>query len=239
MPIPPDCMFVRLNFDLYSSGAPVEHASVGFHGQRVHQSGNPTDWPADIQGLAEAIRDEWVADMTGYKGRVGPACHAVNVEAYHLATTGLTLDKGVAPFDGANAWQGSGNATTPFQCSTVLSMYAYQPGTFTQNGKYKRGRSYWLPPAPATLDDDGRLTTTNQSEQLTMFGGFFNDVQGTHIGGTAPVTDNDYFNLGLVSKTSGLFYPITYVGIGRVIDTQRRRRRSLDEARTWTTIAHS
>lgn len=234
--IPQDMMFVRLNFDLASGGQPLEHAAVGFHGHRFHRTGNPTDWPANIQEVATKVRDKWIGNMSGYKSRLCTTVSAANVEAYHLYPTGKVQDKGMATFDGANAWAGSASQSTPYQCALVLSMYAYTPGTFVPNSKYLRGRSFWPPPSPQLLDTDGRLTVSAQSEMLQIFGGFFNDVQGMTIGGGSGVQEPDYFDLAVLSKTSQNFYPVTQLGVGRVVDTQRRRRRSLLEARTWTPV---
>lgn len=240
MPIPEDIMYVRLNFALASGGSPLEGASVGFHGKRFHRTGNTTDWPADVAEVATKVRDHWVTDMSGYKTYVSNACSAVNVEVAHLNTAGKWIDKGTASFDGANAWAGSGSEGLPFQCSVVLSMYGYDAGAFVPQRQYKRGRTYWLPPTAGVLDGDGRLSGSAQANHLSVFSTFFNHVQGLEIGGTTPpATDPDYFDLVVLSATANMATPVRQVGVGRVVDTQRRRRKSLVEARTWSDIDHA
>lgn len=239
MAIPEDMMYVRYRFKLLGlTGEEVEEAVFGFHGHRHHTVGNDVDWATDIQGVAESARDKLVTAWTDIAPAFTNRVVGDRVDAYHLDTAGKTLDKGSASFTGDDAIEGSVSAgTLPYQCALVLSMYSYPHGSFVPHGKSRRGRIFLPPPAGSFCGNDGRAQTTKRDALLTAMQAFFNDIQGMHIGddGGLPTTA-DYFELALLSKVRGEWYQIVDLGLGLVIDTQRSRRRSLNEARTWASI---
>ncbi len=238
-------MKVSFVFDLYEPGVAVDQGVFGFHGKRVHRAGNTVDWANDVQALAEKMKDKFNAGVP--KGPFSPAVIMNRVDVYHLSTANKTLDKGSAPFE-LNEWNGSAQRGFPWEVALVASLYGYNPGSFTQNPRNKRGRFY-LPPISTTMTDalTGVLNPADQTTTLEWLQDWLNDVQGAEIG---PEFDSpegpDYFDLGILSTQrknaagyEGSFTPATFVRLGRVLDVQRRRRKSQDERYQSLPIAHS
>lgn len=247
VPVPANTVYIRWNFVLSSGGAPVETASVGLHATRVHNSGNTVDWPADLQGWTDDHADIWATNYGGMKGITSSAVRLDNVEAYLIdAATGKATAKGMTLCTGDAAWAGTVTQGLPFQCALVVSTYAYSPGGFAQDAREKRGR-YYLPPfSDDALDGDGRLTSTQQNNVRVWSKAYLNAMQGSHIGAGLAPNDPDYLDIRILStrkdkaaRAVGVMTPINYLRVGRVIDTQRRRRRSLDEAYVSDTVSHS
>lgn len=248
VPVPENTLYLRWNFVLTSGGAPVETASVGLHATRVHRTGNPVDWEDDLQGWCDAHADIWAVNYGGMKGITSAAVRLDNVELYLIdAASGKANGKGMAQTTGDAAWAGTVTQGLPFQCSLVVSTYGYTPGGFTTDATAKRGR-YYLPPfSDDALDGDGRMSSTQQNNVKVWTNAYLNAVQGSEIGGTGGgQTQSDYLDIRVLSlrkqkadRTVGIMTPITDFRVGRVIDTQRRRRRSLDEAYVNGTVDHS
>jgi hypothetical protein len=94
--------------------------------------------------------------------------------------------------------------------------------TEVSRGRASKGRFY-LPPAVRSLGIDGRLAIADadaiETSARTWLGA---------INGTAQVS-----NVAVMSKLGdGTTHDVTAVGVGRVVDTMRSRRRSLLEGRT-------
>lgn len=236
--IPADCMKVNFVFDLYDTGTPVDQGVFGFHGQRIHFNGNPTDWADDVQALAQSMHDKWMSGMA--TSRWSPAVVMNRVDVYHLSTANKVLDKGSVPFSPVDEWVGSAQQGLPWESALVVSLYDYAPGGFAQNARNRRGRFYMPPLGVSQITTySGVLTTDAQTNLLSAFSAWLNDVQGTHIGTPAPTQENDYFNLGILSTVKSEIYAANYVRLGRVIDVQRRRRKSQEERYTSSPIEHS
>ena len=239
MALPENLLYARINFDVSYNGTPTETASIGWHGTRVHFTGNTVDWDQNLQYVANSIRDYWNDDLSALKSRTGSVCVARDVELYQLDTAGYVAHKGVSPFSGGDAWAGSAGATMPYQCAICVSHYAYTPGAFATNARSKRGRLYLPSPSAAILSNDGVITPANRDAILTAWSTFMNHIQGTEFPGVGPGPDADYFNVQILSRTMQQTFDITQLGIGLVVDTQRRRRKSIPEARTWTALNHA
>lgn len=105
----------------------------------------------------------------------------------------------------------------PWQCSLVLSFEA------TGLGKGKRGRIYLPPMAFGIGATDGVITAAQALAVATGYKTFLDGVKALNTGsGPSQV---------IVGKTGaeGTMRDITLLRVGRVIDTQRRRRRNLAE----------
>ena len=105
----------------------------------------------------------------------------------------------------------------PFQCATSIS---WRTALATRAG---RGRIY-LPPLAVSVVDTGRLSSS----------------AATAIAGAAAQLvaslDGDGLALILFGRTTHTQTPVTGGDVGNVIDTQRRRRNKLVEARTPVTF---
>ena len=245
-PIPADCIHVSFVFDLYDGGQAIEQGVFGFHGQRKHTTGNPVDWEADIQELADKMHAKFLTGVP--QPLFSPAIIMNRVDCYHLSTANKTLDKGSRAFTPIGEWTGGAGTGMPWECATVVSLYGYNPGSFRQNARNARGRFY-LPPLrkDATDSSNGLLATATQADMVSWLGDWLNDVQGSEMGSAAgPGGDPDYFDLGILSTQrksqagyDGAFTPATYFRVGRVIDVQRRRRKKQNESYQTAVINHS
>lgn len=109
---------------------------------------------------------------------------------------------------------GSGNGHPP-QCSVAVTTL-----TERTRGRGVRGRMY-LPGNNSTIADDGRISVTAATNIATRTAQFIDEV--TDLMGVPAAV---FSEVG-----AGAYNPIVAVGVGRVVDTQRRRRRSLVEDR--------
>lgn len=84
-------------------------------------------------------------------------------------------------------------------------------------GRGHAGRIY-PPPQGYTVGADGRNITSNVTGAVTAHKAFF-EALVTAVGG----------RLVVVSDLAGTFQPVTSIAVGRVVDTQRKRRNHLAE----------
>lgn len=110
---------------------------------------------------------------------------------------------------------GSGQTPMPPQTSLCITLE-----TGATRGRAHRGRIY-LPPVTQALGSDGRLSTT-QAEQATLASSSWLDDMTDLMIAPAVV---------MSSLGTGTTRTITGTSVGRVLDTQRRRRRSAPEER--------
>lgn len=247
LPHPPDMMRVRLRATLATDTVPVEEAQFGFYGQRVHVTGNPTDWAANVQYVADGIRDRWKEHILA-TALFSPAAVMESVKVDHLsATDGKVLDQGVALFGGDSAWAGTGPDSLPWETSLAVSLFGYERGLFTQDKARKRGRFY-LPPGSTELlnGKSGQVRADQLTTLCTQIVAFLNDVQGMHLTDEPPLEQADSFNLVVMSigtPTKPLeptTTPVTHVYVDSEIDSQRRRQHQVGPLTTASgTVAHS
>lgn len=110
---------------------------------------------------------------------------------------------------------GTGGVNMPPQVTLAVTLE-----TGTQRGRAARGRMY-LPPTSLLPEATGMLTVTQATNVATAAASFMEDVTDL-MGGPALVMSN----IGAGTSRS-----INAVSVGRVLDTQRRRRRSILEER--------
>jgi hypothetical protein len=118
---------------------------------------------------------------------------------------------------------GTFNATLP-QAALVMSL-----GT-ARRGRSGRGRFY-LPMPSVNFLDDLRLSVAQQDAAEAAL--------AAHILNLGNQPGVDVLNLQvMVASTKGFLSPVTSVRVGRVVDTMRSRRRSLDEAYGAATVVN-
>jgi hypothetical protein len=103
----------------------------------------------------------------------------------------------------------------PFQVALVVSLDT------GQRGPSRRGRVY-LPAPVVTLENDGQFQAAQALAIRDRFGAFLNNLNnaGGVDAGAPRVT---------IASIKGFNTDVTSCRVGRVLDTQRRRRRSLPE----------
>jgi hypothetical protein len=107
--------------------------------------------------------------------------------------------------------------TLPAQCACVVST---RSALATRSG---RGRFY-LPPFDVTVMSSGLLSAAAVGTTLAAAQALFSSLDGA---GLSPV---------LLNRSTMVQTPITSIDVGNVIDTQRRRRNKLIEARQSATV---
>lgn len=235
--IPSDCIKIRFTMDLDGNDIAV----FGVNGHLHHITGNTIDWQEYMQDAAEKARDKWVQHLDPITWT--PVVTAVKCEAYHLDTAGKVLDKGLAGFTGPAQWKGSaGGGTLPWETSLCVSIYGYEPGSFTRYGASKRGRFY-LPPMPvsAVTGVRGHLHPSTKSQLIGDLGDFLNDIEGMVLGPSGQGAD--YFELGIISASTnkgatpnGSFTRAVKWGFDDRFDSQRRRENKDVVPKTWGDI---
>lgn len=235
LPVPPDTMRVRLRATLGDGALPQEEAQFGFWGVLQHFIGNTVDWQSNVDEMAVKVRDAWNTAVTN-KGFYGTTVRMESVTVDHLdAANGKTLEQGVAPFTGSDAWAGSASASLPWETTVAVSLYGYAEGAFATNKARKRGRFYLPPMAPGVLvGQTGQLGGAALDGTSANMGAFLNAVQGAELGDDGGELNTDYFDLRVISRGTPLKpLPPTSTQIIRVtvdskIDAQRRRERQQD-----------
>lgn len=112
-------------------------------------------------------------------------------------------------------------ATMPAQISTVVSLR-----TGRSRGIGSNGRMY-LPAMPEASPNTGKMTVQAQSQVQQAAAAFIGAINAIGIGDVVVASRGRTQNGVVVSP--GLFEPVTGVRVGRVYDTQRRRRAGLSE----------
>jgi len=176
-----------------------------------------SDIIADYQALVNDAFDDWSTFFLSAGGKVSQQTHLVEVRGYSVGADGRSLKDTV--ISTRATVQGAANSPYhPYQCSMVLTLVA---GT---RGKGRFGRLY-LPPSCQTVGIDGTVPLTEQTNLLTAGKQLLSDLSnlpGLDAGAGIRIAGQ--------TGTGGTLRTVDEVRVGKVYDTQRRRRRSLDEA---------
>lgn len=116
----------------------------------------------------------------------------------------------VAPLAGSNT-----NPSLPPQNSLVVSLRTALPGARA------RGRMYLPPMAVAYVDDNGLMDPSFTGDVADNFAAFF-----TAVNSSVAIDET----VVVASDAGQTLTPVTYVQVGRVFDTQRRRRAEILES---------
>lgn len=243
-------MHLRFRGDLVESPeVKTDEFVFGFWAHRYHFSSNTTDWEADVVTVAEAMRSHWITYVD--KGNFSSAVNMKAAQCYHLDTAKKTLNLGEAAFDDENTWNGTAASGLPWEAALAVTLWGYTPGQFTPNKGRKRNRFY-LPPLAGTVMTtySGKITDTARTALTGDMSDLLNHIQGTEIGGTdTPGLNRDYVDLVALSTGDSapptgpprptLITQISTIGIGNVVDSQRRRRNKQVESYSSADIEHA
>ena len=162
-----------------------------------------------------AMHSQWMTGITNFWG-TATALFCTDVQTTRATTVELDPATG-RQLTGAESTRtdaGTSTATClPFQCAPVVSL---RTATLSRAG---RG-SFYAPSLAVDQVDAGRMTTTARDTLADAAEDLLTGL--TSAGGTVVI----------YHRASGTTTPVISLDVGDVIDTQRRRRNQLIEART-------
>ena len=171
----------------------------------------------DLQAMATQARANFVQYILGSTYRWNTNAYFDEVRGYYIGTDGRAVMEPAIATGGAVG--GTGGATMPWQNALAISLEA--PG-FDKRGK--RGRFYL--PSGHGVEDTGLISLQNAQDTRTAVTAFLEAVSNRagqpDFGWTLSVVGN--------TGAAGTLRPVNLVRVGRVVDTQRRRRRQVAEA---------
>lgn len=232
MPFSDDMVYLRFEFTWLDTG---EIQDTGVWCRLDITTGQTLNWGTAVNEAAEQGVAAWIAGMA--KPLFSPSVVANRCIAYHYdLPLKNVLDRGEAGFSGPNAWKGSGINDLPPENTLVLGLYSYDPATYVPNRARRRGRMYLPTPSTAQIGGGGMLTTGTQNTWAAAGKTFLNTLQAT-----IDVPSNAHLRPQVVSRggnggaASSANHQVSHVRMGRVMDTQRRRRNALPEE--YVTVA--
>lgn len=199
------------------ASTPAEIFSTGF---ALANGGSPEL----VDLLSDADMDDLDSLVTGWFSDgdtlINQRCHLTRVRHVVIGADGLyerTAPGG--PFkvkDRVHVTDVPGGRSTarhPSQVANVVSLLTVRPG---RSGK---GRMY-LPCPTSVLDDDYRMPTSDRDACLGRTQTFLQAVNALTEPSSMVVS---------VAAADGDHYPVASIRVGRVLDTQRRRRNAIGE----------
>lgn len=201
--------------------SPTETWSFGLRFGRDATGGAIATTPT--QGMANAFHAAASALILNSGLSISSHVLFQEVRVYEIGPDGRSVSVPVISA-GADAQGPDTTGQWPWQCSMVVTLRA------DGLGKGRRGRIF-LPPQGHQIGIDGLLTTGQVSTGLAAIETFLEACANA----TDLITDDHLVIIG-GTGVAGTIRRVTNFGVGRVIDTQRRRRRSLDESYTTSLI---
>lgn len=215
---------IRGSFLSAAAGPVIEQFVTGFHLWRHSEPAASWDWSENTQQVAVDVRDRWATRFTAMASRWSQTVRFDEVRAYHLTPAGTTLDLGVSPFV---ALAGTGGSSLPTECALAVSLYSYAAGAFNPDGGKARGRMYLPAPNVGQVGVDGVVALSAADAIANEMDTFFESVQGMNAEDDLPTTS--HWDLVIASNVDAGRRQVVRSRVGRVMDVQRRRRRSIPE----------
>lgn len=171
----------------------------------------PDEVPA---GVIEAVTDFHTA--TGMN--LGSAAVLTAIKLNEIGEDGRYVSQGdTVMHEFATGVPGTGTSVHPSQCAVAVTLR-----TNIKRGRASSGRFY-LPKLASAVGSDGRMPVAEAQQIATNATTFLTDLQAAMDGAWSPAVMS---NIG-----TGASQAITLVECGRVVDTIRSRRTSLEEDR--------
>ena len=171
----------------------------------------------DLETWAEALGTEilsWTS-VNRLRGFLSSQAGIEGVRVEYRNSTG-ELEQ-AAEYIFPSRFAGSGSPRMPYQCSAVISLRTGRPG------RSFRGRLYWPCLTPSLTTATLRIPPDDTVVLAGNMAQFLNFIRTS-----APV-EHDLMAV-VVSQTRNTYTGITQLQVGDIVDIQRRRRDSLQEA---------
>lgn len=189
--------------EIWSTG--ITYAGPG--GEVIESAEGCQDWAEAVAALFPSIIAN---DLGNY---LSTSAEVTGVTVYHYPASGPADALGTAPTPDS---PGLTAITCPFQTSVVMSMRTASAGASF------RGRNYW-PALAADILSTGRIATGDATDLATRWTELLVAIAEASTLTPTPVPM-------IYSATRNLITPVTFVSVGDVPDTQRRRRNALVES---------
>jgi hypothetical protein len=184
----------------------AEDFSFSFNFGDVENGTPPTEVPDGVMAAIEAF---W-----GVSGMVSQHAEITNVKLNEIGVDGRYRSQTTVERAPLNPVIGGSVSTPPPQVALAFSLLTAQ-----RRGRAHAGRFY-LPTPGWSIDNDGRLATFHALEAANQAAIMLNACTAALPGYQPAIVSN---------VGTGLFHWVTGVRVGRVYDTIRSRRTSLDE----------
>jgi hypothetical protein len=203
------------HFSLGAQGSPKEEATC-----TLNFTKGSIAWAADSQALADDLFTDWAGWVQDSGSRCSTHVWLDGLKFYSIGPDGK-IDQDPVIANGTPAMGQTPTGLHPWQVSVVVSLQA------GARGKGRLGRIY-LPPQGFSITQDGQIDPTQHSSMFASVQNLMSTLSnkpGVDVG----------FGIAIAGKTgSGTLRPVETLKMGRVADTQRRRRRSLEESYATT-----
>lgn len=215
---------IRLRWQLVPNDAPEEIAVFSMYTGKRDES----NYPALVDEM-----EDWLIGISGSTGGI--------INGYTGASL-LFVDEFANPLVSQSSWGtiysrnvtggvADGGGTLPFQCAWVITRDT-DDNELPRNRR--KNRTYIGPLADNFLGPDGRMSISGTNALLTKTQVFHNSLQGVPVASGTPSAYGGLCNVSYRGTTFVGSPPqitnSTQLRVGRVIDTQRRRRNALTEA---------
>lgn len=203
---------ITARFDLGTSASPeLEEATCTLAFKR--------DTALSASGRQDYVDDafaDWAAFVIDGSAKISNTVLLRECRLYHIDNTGH-IDEDPAISTGEPVRGIAAGPYHPYQCSTVVTLVA------GVRGKGRLGRIF-LPPSCLPIGQDGSIASGPHSDAVGSVATLLNAL------GNAPALDVGWGLVVAGHTGTGTLRDVTSFRVGRVMDTQRRRRRSLPEA---------
>jgi len=225
MAYPANLIYTKLTFS-WTGGGMSEIQEFGFW--QTH-TGTPS-WATDLQTLADGTRDAWNTNFGSVASWFSNAINGVKVACYEMDSTLHAVSSASSAFSSGHTFHGTDSTGLPPQDTVVITLYCDDPAHFVGHRARRRGRFYLPTMGASQLNGQGYLGTSTVAGILGQAKAFVQDVDNIGLSGSGKPP------IGVLSRADVNWREAAFIGCGRIIDTQRRRRNKLSEAYVTDTL---
>lgn len=205
------------HFALGPASTPKEKASCTLNFSKSIDAGT-----AQMQTIADDMFSDWSAWVQDPSARVSSDVALTEVALYSVGTNGRIDQDPVRTSETAVRGVTGGDKRHPWQCTICVTLVA------GARGPGHLGR-FFLPPQVFGVTSDGLIQDSDHATIFSTTHGLLTNLSNAPGLDSGPI--NESFGLRVASGVgAGSLRPVIEIRLGRVCDTQRRRRRQLEES---------